>query len=476
MDARLLLLILAIVLLVGAASLGVLGQRLVPQRRAIRIVAGGLAVLSIAGFVLSVLALPASRAPLPASVVVYYVRGDGFLEAASAATGTVRWRYQPPSQTALACACVPTFANGVFYLGSGSTIRAVRASDGKELWTASVVGLVDDQVLAVDHGVVYATTAAGVFALRAQDGSQLWQLPLSVAQFSTPSAAQAANGIVYVAYTPAGPRAASETIVDALGESDGALRWTRQVKPAGNTSAAADGISLTVADGMVYAQIVPSQSESPTTVVYALGAGDGRVHWTYGTYSGNHVNSLIVADGTVYLRSISLGLVALDAASGSLLWQRSDLGGEAPMIVANGVIYLSALLINSNPDGAVLALDAHTGSERWHTLLSESDYVTLAGQMLYVSGDSLYALRTSDGHVVWRYGAQSLFFPPVVSAGVVFVGSSDASYGFHPFGIGSNNFLNALDARTGALYWRTSGDVEAMPLVADSGGSPASTQ
>jgi outer membrane protein assembly factor BamB len=189
------------------------------------------------------------------------------------------------------------------------------------------------------------------------------------------------------------------------------------------------------------------------------------VHWTYGVYSGNLVNSLTVAEGTVYLRSIPLGLVALDVASGRLLWQRNELGGEAPIIVANGVIYLTALLINSNPDGAVLALDARTGGERWRTLLIGSDFVSLAGQMLYVSGDSEYALRTNDGHVVWRYGAHALFYPPVVSAGVVFVGSSDASYGFHPFGIGSNDFLNALDARTGALYWRTSGDVEAMPML-----------
>jgi outer membrane protein assembly factor BamB len=465
MVVHLLLAVLAIALLIIAATLGLLARRMGQWRRATRIIARGLAVLAIAGLVLSVLDLPPSHAPLPASLSVYYVRGCGSLEGASAATGTVRWHYQPPSRSALACEYLPTLANGVFYLGSGTTIRAVRATDGKELWKASVAGRVDQQVLAVDQGVVYATTAAGVFAVRAIDGSQLWHLPLSVATYSTPSAAQAANGIVYVAFSPAGPQGASETIVDALGASDGALRWTRQVEPAGNIPAGAGGISLTVADGMVYAQIAPSQSKSPTTVVYALGAGDGRVHWTYGAYSGDLVNSLTVTDGTVYLRSIPLGLVVLDLASGRLLWQRKDLGGEAPIIVANGVIYLSALLSNSNPDGAVLALDARTGSERWRTLLIESDYVSLAGQMLYVSGDSEYALRTNDGHVVWRYGAQALFYPTVVSTGVVFVGSSDASYSFHPFGIGSNDFLNALDARTGQLDWRTSGDVEAMPML-----------
>jgi hypothetical protein len=45
-----------------------------------------------------------------------------------------------------------------------------------------------------------------------------------------------------------------------------------------------------------------------------------------------------------------------DTASGGLLWQRLDLGAGPPPLVANGGVYVSALLIDSNPDGAVLAL------------------------------------------------------------------------------------------------------------------------
>jgi outer membrane protein assembly factor BamB len=63
------------------------------------------------------------------------------------------------------------------------------------------------------------------------------------------------------------------------------------------------------------------------------------------------------------------------------------------------------------------------------------------------------------------------FYQPVVSAtaGVVFVTSTDLGYSLHPFGIGSNDFLNALDARTGQRYWRTTeADIECMPLVSSS--------
>jgi hypothetical protein len=73
MDVSMLLPILAIALLVIAASLGLLAQHMGHRRRATRILAGGLALLAIAGFALSVLDLPASRAPLLGSLSIYYM-------------------------------------------------------------------------------------------------------------------------------------------------------------------------------------------------------------------------------------------------------------------------------------------------------------------------------------------------------------------------------------------------------------------
>jgi len=181
---------------------------------------------------------------------------------------------------------------------------------------------------------------------------------------------------------------------------------------------------------------------------------------------------LTVADGVLVLNSRRLGLLALDAATGSLLWQRDDLGEHGDLraglpVIADGVVYLSGAIVESHSAGVVLAMDVRTGRERWRTVLETADvYVSLAGQMLYVGGAIAYGLRARDGHVAWRYGSGTQFYQPVVTAGVVFVGSGDL--GFHPFGIGSNDFLNALDARTGALCWRTFGNVERMPLLSSS--------
>jgi len=97
--------------------------------------------------------------------------------------------------------------------------------------------------------------------------------------------------------------------------------------------------------------------------------------------------------------------VALDAAAGTLLWRPPELCFGAPPVVANGVLYRAALVPASNPAETLLARDAHSGRERWHSLLDSGIlYVTVSGQTLHAGGSSFSALRSDAGHVVWRYG------------------------------------------------------------------------
>src|SRR5260221_2927473 len=358
MDVHPLFRLLALTVLALAVVLGLRARRHWPARRPSGIVAGGLAVLALAGFVLSALDLLAPRAPLPDSLSVYYTEG-GTLEAASAATGTVRWRYMPHSPTSsISPNRLPPFANGVFYVNTDGALRAVRARDGQQLWAAPVEGLAfQRQLPTVDQGVVYATSAASVVALRATDGRPLWQTSRSVTPGSATYAPQVANGRVYVAFS------APEATVSALDARDGAIRWTYTV-------AAADAASLTVADGIVYAAF-----GTPKATVVALDAGDGAVRWT--SMLDADGETLAVTDGVLLLLSRQVGLVALDAATGSWLWQRGDLGQHGDLtasqlpFVANGVVYVSGILYleNNSSRGVVLAMDARTGNLRWQTPL-----------------------------------------------------------------------------------------------------------
>lgn len=461
MDARPLLRIAAIVVLILAAALGLRASRRWPARRVSGVVAGTLALLALAGFVLSALDLLAPRAPVPDALSIYYRMGDT-LEVASAATGKVRWRYTA-SPTSVSPILQPLVAHGVVYLRTDGAVHALRASDGQQLWAAPVEGRAFEQPpLTFDQGVVYATSAGSIVALRAADGSTLWQTSQSTTPGSPTSAPHVANGRVYVAFS-----AAAGTVY-ALDARDGAVRWTHTVEQA-------DPESLTVADDSVYAAFGARGSGVQPTTIVALGADDGAVHWTY-SLDGD-AEPLAVTDGVLVLSSSLSGLLGLDTAAGNLLWQRADLGQHGDLraglpIVADGAVYLSGIISESTSSaGVVLAMDVRTGRERWRTVLEPAAvyvsavYASLAGPMLYAGGSSAYGLRASDGHVMWRfdYGSGTQFYQPVAAAGVVFVGTSDV--GLHPFGIGSHNFLNALDARTGQLYWRTPGDFDITPLV-----------
>jgi outer membrane protein assembly factor BamB len=166
---------------------------------------------------------------------------------------------------------------------------------------------------------------------------------------------------------------------------------------------------------------------------------------------------LTVAEGAVYTSSTPAGLVALDAADGALRWQRQDVGASSSPAIAGGVVYATSN--DSYPQETVEALDARDGHEHWSAparvdeLLPGYASMTVAGNTLYVGGASMYALAISDGHQVWRYGSDVQFSRPVVADGVVFVASSSA----HEIDFSDTNYLTALDARSGTLYWRTPG-------------------
>src|SRR5262249_10367774 len=155
--------------------------------------------------------------------------------------------------------------------------------------------------------------------------------------------------------------------VYALDARDGAVRWT-------HTEAAADAASLTVADGGVYVAFGARGSGVQPTTVVALGAGDGAVRWRYRVDGG--AEPLAVADGVLALHSSRLGLLALDTAAGNLLWQRGDMGEHGDLrnsplpLVAAGMVYLSGVIADGQY-GVVLAMDVHSGRERWRTVLDQ---------------------------------------------------------------------------------------------------------
>jgi outer membrane protein assembly factor BamB len=159
--------------------------------------------------------------------------------------------------------------------------------------------------------------------------------------------------------------------------------------------------------------------------VIALDAVAGRLRWTARTGPDRAMpwghegfdfwtSSPAIGGATVYIGSGDGNLYALDLASGHVRWRAATDGRvRSSPAVLGGAVYVGSC------DGGVYAFDAATGARRWRF--------------------------DTDGHgfdsAKFGYDRKSVYAPPTVADGHVFVGGRDGRF-------------YALDAATGKEQWR----------------------
>jgi outer membrane protein assembly factor BamB len=154
--------------------------------------------------------------------------------------------------------------------------------------------------------------------------------------------------------------------------------------------------------------------------VYALRARDGKLLWSYTRNSS--LSGPLVVDGVAYLASDDGLLAALRASDGSVLWHREIKGqGVGIAEIVNGVIY-GATYDNQGP-GHVDAWRARDGSLLWQSaarlaLLDVIDGVVYAGL-----DNDVEALQANTGVMLWRTRLDGAPFqmPIIVNNGVLYV-------------------------------------------------------
>ncbi len=219
---------------------------------------------------------------------------------------------------------------------------------------------------------------------------------------------------------------------------------------------------------------------------------------------GRVVASPIVADGRIYTMDAANRIVALDAETGSRIWNYKisvtskgrtrqggtslidrvrdpltfgDRGGKDKEAVGGGVAYADGRVYVTSGYGVVAALDAVSGGEIWRVRTRtpmHSAPTVQGGRIFAVSDDNeLFAFDTSNGNVLWTYQAiietaRMLTSPsPAVIDDVVLA----------PFSSGE---IVALKAQNGGVLWQealsasgnltplaTLNDIASGPVVAD---------
>lgn len=142
--------------------------------------------------------------------------------------------------------------------------------------------------------------------------------------------------------------------------------------------------------------------------------------WSYetGDYEGGLRTTPIVVDGVVYIYTASSHVIALDGATGSLIWQYKyePPAGVSPSSMTNSAVVISnGKVLVGTRSNYVIALDQKTGKEIWKVANGDvtngvagiSGAPLVAGKHVLVGAGgprgSITAYDIDTGHMAWRF-------------------------------------------------------------------------
>jgi outer membrane protein assembly factor BamB len=320
---------------------------------------------------------------------VVYCCSDGFLRneiyGINASTGQLLWNssYYITDYASLFC---PAIVDGVVY----TLTTAYNASNGDLLFNYTNVNASTSPTVA--NGIVYFGTnisnnfaPGGVIAIDGKTGEQLWSFTGELGTFMFggmvhyPPAVE--DGVVYFS---------SGGGVYALNAANGALLWCYSAIDKGSGSLGC----INLADGQVY--------DNVAGILSSLSAGDLR--WSVDSGRGNRFAA--INNGVIYINS-----VALEASSGTVIWNNNLTGLSSPVLTDGVVFYGHYWYSDEGSHGkwnkhGVVGCNATTGEVVWEYTLSgfsdsqDGGYVSVANNMLFYTDEStVYAFNLQPAPV-----------------------------------------------------------------------------
>lgn len=141
-------------------------------------------------------------------------------------------------------------------------------------------------------------------------------------------------------------------------------------------------------------------------------------------------------------------IIALRSGDRAVLWRDANIGGgHNPPLLAGQMLYVGS--------DALYALDPATGARRWRTSLDSvvsgltffqgsggaALLIAVTGSSQHAPGGSVYGVRASDGAILWRVTTDenAIWSPPLLSDSTVYVTTDHSAY--------------ALEAGSGQVLW-----------------------
>lgn len=295
--------------------------------------------------------------------------------------GTMLWQTDRPSPPQFMLA-----EDSIVYIGEkNATIVALREDSGSIVWQKTAVmsikypRFVGLHSMVMQNGLLFASSDQ-TYALRASDGKQLWT-------HSDAGKLIIENGTLYsgnlLLHYSGGVQTPPDKAyrVDALRASDGKQLWTTSFPPNNFESQSAEPYSIWLEHGILFTGINLLQNfMSGDTVVdiAALNAHTGALLWNR---SFGDSNQLATVDGqSIYAFSDKGVLDVLNVSDGSSRWQSSASWGGA--FEANGSVYVGTAGNNYQacypPATSTLAsLQNNSGAQLWKV-----DLPTVSGPKL----------------------------------------------------------------------------------------------
>lgn len=256
------------------------------------------------------------------------------------------------------------------------------------------------------------------------------------------SEAPEAGGLIFDCSFPAQIRARSS--------ATGGLAWQ-------TTFAASNCDVPAIGGGRVFLPLSNPGQQANTSGIVALDQATGTVlwqsSWPSGVIAALHTNSApALVDDILYIADVTAGVRALDARTGAVKWHAqtpADAQNKGIAVADGRVFVASSKTFGGVTPSALYAFDAATGQSLWSQPEEQCRFIEFGPMVL---GDKVItplchdgpmtARRASDGQLLWQRTEKN------ASPAKPLVGHGNTVYSPQYGG------LVAIDADTGAVRWR----------------------